>query len=139
MYSKEDLLPIDMRGVWKAMEECHSLGLVKSIGVSNLSTKKLSDLLSYSTIPPAVNQVIYLFIYPSIYLFIWCLVNVWIANYLPFQPHYKNFFISLYIARHPKWLVMELVTHFCSHMYNTIFFYGIASILFFLFLNKSLP
>jgi diketogulonate reductase-like aldo/keto reductase len=67
MYPKEDLLPIDMRGVWKAMEECHSLGLVKSIGVSNLSTKKLSDLLSYSTIPPAVNQV-----YD---LFIWCLVN----------------------------------------------------------------
>ncbi|KAJ1701511.1 hypothetical protein LUZ63_001290 [Rhynchospora breviuscula] len=57
MYGKEDLLPIDMRGVWKAMEECHSLGLVRSIGVSNLSTKKLSDLLSYCTIPPAVNQV----------------------------------------------------------------------------------
>ncbi|KAJ3677064.1 hypothetical protein LUZ60_002788 [Juncus effusus] len=57
VYPKEDLLPIDMKGVWKSMEECQSLGLVKSIGVSNFSSKKLCDLLSYSTIPPAVNQV----------------------------------------------------------------------------------
>ncbi|XP_054812186.1 protein REDOX 2-like [Prosopis cineraria] len=39
------------------MEECHKLGLVKSIGVSNFGTKKLTQLLDNSAIPPAVNQV----------------------------------------------------------------------------------
>ncbi|KAJ3677063.1 hypothetical protein LUZ60_002787 [Juncus effusus] len=53
----EDILPIDMEGVWKAMEDCQKLGLARSIGVSNFSCKKLSQLLSHSTIPPAVNQV----------------------------------------------------------------------------------
>ncbi|CAL9776960.1 unnamed protein product [Musa acuminata subsp. burmannicoides] len=55
--AKEDLLPIDMSEVWRAMEECHALGLTKSIGVSNLSSKKLETLLSVAKIPPAVNQV----------------------------------------------------------------------------------
>ncbi|RRT66666.1 hypothetical protein B296_00022994 [Ensete ventricosum] len=53
---KEDLLPIDMSSVWKAMEECQRLGLARSIGVSNFSTKKLETLLSTANIPPAVNQ-----------------------------------------------------------------------------------
>ncbi|XP_042510858.1 methylecgonone reductase-like isoform X2 [Macadamia integrifolia] len=53
----EDILPFDMKGTWEAMEECCRLGFVKSIGVSNFSTKKLSQLLTYATIPPAVNQV----------------------------------------------------------------------------------
>ncbi|KAF8407535.1 hypothetical protein HHK36_006669 [Tetracentron sinense] len=52
--SNEDFLPFDMRGTWEAMEECCRLGLAKSIGVSNFSCKKLSDLLAHSTIPPAV-------------------------------------------------------------------------------------
>nr|KYP36644.1 NAD(P)H-dependent 6'-deoxychalcone synthase [Cajanus cajan] len=39
------------------MEECHKLGLTKSIGVSNFSPKKLENLLSFATIPPSVNQV----------------------------------------------------------------------------------
>ncbi|PIA64042.1 hypothetical protein AQUCO_00201382v1 [Aquilegia coerulea] len=54
---KEDLLPLDMKGTWQAMEECSRLGLTKSIGVSNFSCKKLSQLLDLATIPPAVNQV----------------------------------------------------------------------------------
>ncbi|XP_042501615.1 protein REDOX 2-like [Macadamia integrifolia] len=54
---KEDILPFDMRGTWEAMEECCRLGLAKSIGVSNFSCKKLSQLLAHATIPPAVNQV----------------------------------------------------------------------------------
>ncbi|THU55622.1 hypothetical protein C4D60_Mb11t08510 [Musa balbisiana] len=54
---KEDLLPIDLSSVWKAMEECQRLGLTRSIGVSNFSTKKLETLLSIANIPPAVNQV----------------------------------------------------------------------------------
>ncbi|KAJ4974156.1 hypothetical protein NE237_007330 [Protea cynaroides] len=42
---EEDFLPFDMRGTWKAMEECCKLGF------------KLSQLLTYVTIPPVVNQV----------------------------------------------------------------------------------
>ncbi|XP_057725651.1 NAD(P)H-dependent 6'-deoxychalcone synthase-like [Arachis stenosperma] len=56
-YNEDELLPFDMKGVWTSMEKCHSLGLTKSIGVSNFSTKKLEQLLSFATIPPAVNQV----------------------------------------------------------------------------------
>ncbi|KAJ4973131.1 hypothetical protein NE237_006305 [Protea cynaroides] len=56
-FSKENVLPFDMRGTWEAMEECCRLGLAKSIGVSNFSNKKVSEILSYATIPPAVNQV----------------------------------------------------------------------------------
>ncbi|KAF3432039.1 hypothetical protein FNV43_RR26778 [Rhamnella rubrinervis] len=55
--NKEDLLPIEMHSVWEAMEECQRLGLVKSIGVSNFSIKKLELLFSKAKIPPSVNQV----------------------------------------------------------------------------------
>lgn len=54
---KKDLLPIDIKSVWEAMEECQKLGLAKSIGVSNFSCKKLETLLVTAKIPPAVNQV----------------------------------------------------------------------------------
>ncbi|KAK6921371.1 NADP-dependent oxidoreductase domain [Dillenia turbinata] len=53
----EDVLPFDINGTWEAMEKCKILGLAKSIGVSNFGTKKLSQLLQHSSIPPAVNQV----------------------------------------------------------------------------------
>ncbi|KAL6344073.1 hypothetical protein AAG906_027846 [Vitis piasezkii] len=57
-FAKENILPSwDMKGTWEAMEECCRLGLAKSIGVGNFSCKKLSQLLQYATIPPAVNQV----------------------------------------------------------------------------------
>lgn len=56
-FKKEDIVPFDMKGVWKAMEECYRLGLAKSIGVSNFSCTKLSQLLQIANIPPAVNQV----------------------------------------------------------------------------------
>ena len=32
-------------------------GLVRSIGVSNFSARKLQDILAYATVPPAVCQV----------------------------------------------------------------------------------
>ena len=54
---KKELLPIDIKSVWEAMEECQKLGLAKSIGVSNFSCKKLETLLATAKIPPAVNQV----------------------------------------------------------------------------------
>ncbi|XP_059647621.1 methylecgonone reductase-like [Cornus florida] len=56
-FRKEDLLPFDIKGTWEAMEECHRLGLAKSIGVSNFGSKKLTQLLQHATVPPAVNQV----------------------------------------------------------------------------------
>ena len=39
------------------MEECVDTGLVKDIGVSNYSKKKLQDLISKARITPAANQV----------------------------------------------------------------------------------
>uniref|UniRef100_J3N0L4 NADP-dependent oxidoreductase domain-containing protein n=1 Tax=Oryza brachyantha TaxID=4533 RepID=J3N0L4_ORYBR len=57
VYSKGDIVMMDMEGVWKEMEECHRLGLAKAIGVSNFTCKKLGTLLSFATIPPAANQV----------------------------------------------------------------------------------
>ncbi|GLT40046.1 hypothetical protein SLA2020_142040 [Shorea laevis] len=54
---KEDFLPMDFKAVWGAMEECQRLGLTKSIGVSNFTIKKLTDILAIAKIPPAVNQV----------------------------------------------------------------------------------
>ncbi|KAK9277294.1 hypothetical protein L1049_006834 [Liquidambar formosana] len=53
----EDLLPMDYKSVWEAMEECQRLGLTKSIGVCNFTCKKLENLLAFATIPPSVNQV----------------------------------------------------------------------------------
>ncbi|XP_076891897.1 D-galacturonate reductase-like [Bidens hawaiensis] len=54
---KELVTAIDLKGVWEAMEECQNLGLTKSIGVSNFSSQKIQDILSFAKIPPAVNQV----------------------------------------------------------------------------------
>lgn len=54
---KEDFRPLDFQAVWAAMEECQGLGLTKAIGVSNFSSKKLTDVLYTANIPPAVNQV----------------------------------------------------------------------------------
>nr|QQO86708.1 chalcone reductase-like protein [Dahlia pinnata] len=54
---KEYVTTIDIKAVWEAMEECQNLGLVKSIGVSNFSSEKLQEILSFAKIPPAVNQV----------------------------------------------------------------------------------
>ncbi|GJN20330.1 hypothetical protein PR202_gb07696 [Eleusine coracana subsp. coracana] len=53
----EDLVAMDMKGVWEEMEECQTRGLAKAIGVSNFSCKKLEYLLSFAKIPPAANQV----------------------------------------------------------------------------------
>ncbi|GJN27473.1 hypothetical protein PR202_gb15501 [Eleusine coracana subsp. coracana] len=54
---REDIVPMDLHGVWQAMEECHRLGLAKMIGVSNFTTKKLQELLAIAKISPAINQV----------------------------------------------------------------------------------
>jgi len=48
-------LPIT--GTWKAMETLVDKGLVRHIGVSNFSIKKLQELLDNSTIAPEMNQI----------------------------------------------------------------------------------
>lgn len=57
VWAKEDLVMMDMKGVWEGMEECKRLGLARAIGVSNFSCKKLQTLLCFAEIPPAANQV----------------------------------------------------------------------------------
>ncbi|XP_038705171.1 non-functional NADPH-dependent codeinone reductase 2-like [Tripterygium wilfordii] len=52
-----EFLPMDYTSVWKAMEECQTFGLTKSIGVSNFSCTKLGYILATARIPPAVNEV----------------------------------------------------------------------------------
>lgn len=59
-FDKTELVAMDMKAVWEGMEECHRLGLSKSIGVSNFSCKKLQDLLATAKIRPVVNQVSFL-------------------------------------------------------------------------------
>nr|CAB3484648.1 unnamed protein product [Digitaria exilis] len=60
---REDIMPMDLSGVWQAMEECHRLGLAKMIGVSNFTTRKLKELLATANTPPAVNQISLRWIY----------------------------------------------------------------------------
>lgn len=55
VFSKEDLLPFDREGTWKAMEECYKLGLEKYIGICNYGTKNLTKILETATICPALN------------------------------------------------------------------------------------
>ena len=51
------LEPVSYRETWEAMEGLVEAGLVKAIGVANLSVAQLIDLLSYANIKPAVNQI----------------------------------------------------------------------------------
>ena len=48
---------VSIQETWGAMEELVKKGLVKSIGVANFTTTMLVDLLTYSKIKPATNQV----------------------------------------------------------------------------------
>lgn len=48
---------VSIRETWEAMENLVSLGLVKTIGVSNFNTQSLFDLLTYAKITPATNQI----------------------------------------------------------------------------------
>ncbi|KAL8238021.1 hypothetical protein R6Q59_019102 [Mikania micrantha] len=53
----ECIVPIDIKAVWEGMEECQNLGLAKSIGVSNFSSKRIKQILSFAKISPALNQI----------------------------------------------------------------------------------
>ncbi len=48
---------VPIRETWKAMESCVDDGLIKHIGVSNFSIKKLKDLLVVARIKPEMNQI----------------------------------------------------------------------------------
>ena len=47
----------DYYGSWRAMEELHREGVLRSIGVSNFFSDRLFDLIMHNEIAPAVDQV----------------------------------------------------------------------------------
>ena len=47
----------DYYGTYRAMVELHKNGIIKSIGVSNFYPDRLIDMVKYSEVVPAVNQV----------------------------------------------------------------------------------
>lgn len=58
--SGEDLLPpeqVPLGSTWEGMEAALEAGLTRHIGVSNLSSRKLHELLAHGRIRPEVNQV----------------------------------------------------------------------------------
>ncbi len=58
--SGEDYVPIEEVPVietWHAMEECVSAGLMKHVGVSNFSIRRLQELVEKGNVRPSTNQV----------------------------------------------------------------------------------
>lgn len=47
----------DVHGAWRAMEQAHRQGKLRSIGVSNFHPDRLMDITVFNEIKPAVNQV----------------------------------------------------------------------------------
>lgn len=56
-FNPKNFTTVDIPSTWKAMEGLYDSGKARAIGVSNFSSKKLSDLLAHARVPPAVNQV----------------------------------------------------------------------------------
>ncbi|CAB3245867.1 unnamed protein product [Arctia plantaginis] len=50
-------LDIDFVETWQGMEEAKTLGLTRSIGVSNFETEQIDKIVKNSNIVPAVNQI----------------------------------------------------------------------------------
>ncbi len=46
-----------MADTWRAMEELHESGVIRSIGVSNFRTHHLDQLMTTAKVAPAVNQI----------------------------------------------------------------------------------
>ncbi|XP_016193252.1 non-functional NADPH-dependent codeinone reductase 2 [Arachis ipaensis] len=55
--NEDDFENLDFEVTWAGMEKCLQMGLCRSIGVSNFSSKKIHWLLDFASTPPAVNQV----------------------------------------------------------------------------------
>jgi D-xylose reductase len=51
----EDLVPLSE--TWTALEALHAEGLIRNIGVCNMGTSLIRDLLSYAKVKPTVLQV----------------------------------------------------------------------------------
>lgn len=47
----------DIFGAWRALEEAQKAGKIRSIGVSNMNSGRLTDLIANSSVVPAINQV----------------------------------------------------------------------------------
>jgi 2,5-diketo-D-gluconate reductase A len=47
----------DVYGSWRAMQDAYKAGKLRAIGVSNFAPDRLTDLLAFNEIPPAVNQI----------------------------------------------------------------------------------
>lgn len=84
----DDVISLDdcpLSSTWTEMEKLVDDGLVRSIGVSNFSAKKLHDLLLTCRIPPAVNQVEGHPYYQSDDLHRYCQIhNIHVTRYSPF-------------------------------------------------------
>lgn len=52
-----EVLDFDMEGVWREMEKLVKENLVRDIGISNFSLKKLNKLLGFAQTTPSVCQV----------------------------------------------------------------------------------
>lgn len=50
-------VPILRKKTWRALEEIHTAGGAKSIGVSNYTIRHLEEMKGYAQVMPAVNQV----------------------------------------------------------------------------------
>ena len=58
--SGDDFIPIEQVPIidtWHAMEECVQAGLIKHIGVSNFSMRRLQELIDKGSVLPSTNQV----------------------------------------------------------------------------------
>jgi diketogulonate reductase-like aldo/keto reductase len=47
----------DVFGSWRAMEDLYNAGKIRVIGLSNFQIDRLTDLMLFNKIPPAVNQI----------------------------------------------------------------------------------
>ncbi|CAM8991233.1 unnamed protein product [Rhodiola kirilowii] len=54
---EHDFEALEMETTWEGMQRCLEMGLCRSIGVSNFSSRKVQQLLDFASVRPAVNQV----------------------------------------------------------------------------------
>lgn len=46
-----------IRETWEALEELHTGGLVKNIGVSNFNSQSIFDIFTYAKVKPCMLQI----------------------------------------------------------------------------------